>query len=383
MQTGTYISGLGHVAVIGWVILGSVLSDKPTPPEFRVTEVSLISRAELDAAQSSSPQTVQDVTKPSFAPDRATAPKAPAADTPPPARPRKEDLPRQQVVTPPDLTALRNPVRATAQVEAPKMAAEPSVTEQGASLIMPTAPIAPVAREGLDQPDRPVPPDAAEAPSPRVDTTPAPPPPTDARTAPRVQKATRPDRKATVPDKPRVETAPKQASTRIVTEATRKKKTAAPLRSSRPRGRPAKLADKARAARDIAAALAAAQRASATRPAPSPPAPAPSGPPLTGAEKDALRLAVQECWNVNPSSESARITVVVGVSMERNGKPRPGTIRLISATDGSESAKQSAFDAARRAILRCGIKGYKLPVAKYDRWRNIEMTFNPEKMRIK
>jgi len=381
VQTGTYISGLGHVAVIGWVILGSVLSEKPSVPEFRVTEVSLVSKAELDAVQSSSPRPAQEVTRPALVPDNTVAPRAPAPVSAVPLRPRKEALPPQQKVTPPDLSALKNPVQATAQVDAPEFAAQPSVTEQGATLIMPTAPIAPVAREGLTRPDRPVPADAAEAPSPRIDTTPAPAPAPDARTAPRVEKATRPDRKATGPDKPRIETAPRQASTRIVTEAIRKKKTAAPLRSSRPRGRPARLAEKARAARDIAAALAAAQRASA--PAPAPPPPAPSGPPLTGAERDALRLAVQECWNVNPSSESARITVVVGVSMERNGKPRAGTIRLISATDGSDAAKQSAFDAARRAILRCGVKGYKLPVAKYDRWRNIEMTFNPEKMRIK
>ena len=38
--------------------------------------------------------------------------------------------------------------------------------------------------------------------------------------------------------------------------------------------------------------------------------------------------------------------------------------------------------AARRAILRCQKGGYNLPVEKYEHWREIEMTFNPEKMRI-
>lgn len=42
-----------------------------------------------------------------------------------------------------------------------------------------------------------------------------------------------------------------------------------------------------------------------------------------------------------------------------------------------------AFEAARRAILRCGATGYDLPAEKYGQWRDIEMTFNPEKMRIK
>ena len=40
-------------------------------------------------------------------------------------------------------------------------------------------------------------------------------------------------------------------------------------------------------------------------------------------------------------------------------------------------------EAARRAIIRCGASGYNLPVEKYDQWRDIEMTFNPERMRIK
>ena len=44
---------------------------------------------------------------------------------------------------------------------------------------------------------------------------------------------------------------------------------------------------------------------------------------------------------------------------------------------------RQAFEAARRAIIRCGSNGYDLPREKYGQWQNIEMTFNPEKMRIK
>ncbi|MEQ9675666.1 MAG: energy transducer TonB, partial [Roseovarius indicus] len=40
-------------------------------------------------------------------------------------------------------------------------------------------------------------------------------------------------------------------------------------------------------------------------------------------------------------------------------------------------------EAARRAIISCVADGYKVPPEKYDQWRDIEMTFNPEKMRIK
>jgi hypothetical protein len=111
---------------------------------------------------------------------------------------------------------------------------------------------------------------------------------------------------------------------------------------------------------------------------------APSGPPMTRGEKDALRLAVQQCWNVGAlSSEALRTTVVVAVSMTKDGKPVTGSIKQLSATGGSGAAAQQAYEAARRAIIRCGATGYNLPRDKYDRWRHIEITFNPEKMRIK
>ena len=44
-------------------------------------------------------------------------------------------------------------------------------------------------------------------------------------------------------------------------------------------------------------------------------------------------------------------------------------------------AQNAAFEAARRAVLRCQRGGFDLPIEKYDHWRDIEMTFNPEKMR--
>jgi hypothetical protein len=56
---------------------------------------------------------------------------------------------------------------------------------------------------------------------------------------------------------------------------------------------------------------------------------------------------------------------------------------MLSASGGGDAAAKQAFEAARRAIIRCGNDGFDLPVEKYDHWRDIEMTFNPEKMRIK
>ena len=45
--------------------------------------------------------------------------------------------------------------------------------------------------------------------------------------------------------------------------------------------------------------------------------------------------------------------------------------------------RELAFQAARRAILRCQETGYSLPPDKYEQWKTIEMTFNPEQMRLR
>ena len=113
------------------------------------------------------------------------------------------------------------------------------------------------------------------------------------------------------------------------------------------------------------------------------PAPSrPAGPPLSQGERDALRVAVESCWNVGSLSTAAlATTVVVGVSMTPEGKPQVPSIRLISHSGGTEGAARQAFEAARRAIIRCGARGYDLPSEKYEHWREIEMTFNPERMR--
>jgi hypothetical protein len=105
-------------------------------------------------------------------------------------------------------------------------------------------------------------------------------------------------------------------------------------------------------------------------------------PPMTGAERDAFRLAVHGCWNVDPGSEAARVTVTVQFELDQLGRVL-GDIRMVSNTGGSDVAIRSAFDSARRAVLRCQGPGYTLPADKHAQWRLVELTFNPEQMRIR
>jgi hypothetical protein len=109
-----------------------------------------------------------------------------------------------------------------------------------------------------------------------------------------------------------------------------------------------------------------------------------SGPPMTSGEKDALVIAVKGCWNVGALSTDALHTVVtIGVSMGRDGKPDGGTIRMIGATGGDDTSARQAFEAGRRAIIRCARDGYPLPAEKYAQWREIEIVFDPSQMRMK
>jgi hypothetical protein len=198
-----------------------------------------------------------------------------------------------------------------------------------------------------------------------------------------------PDAQVAVEEK--LETAPEDAGTELATEAN-KAESLAPSASSRPRPRPAQRTATApttpaetTAAQDPIAAALAEAGAGAEAPAAAASSPnAPVGPPMTSGEKDALRVAVQACWNVGSlSSEALNTTVTLFVSVAENGVPDAGSIRMIEFTGGSDAAARQAYEAARRAVIRCGASGFPLPVEKYEQWKEMELVFNPENMRMK
>ena len=364
MNTGQYISGAGHLALIGWALLGGVFTAEPLP--FEVTEVTAISSQEYAAliAQQQSPDAVSDMVTPQ-APD-------PEEDTPdiaasPDVAPEQVEPEAAEPVTPddaPDVAEL-TPLPEAEVSDAPPEIQPPSEDFAALTPDLSTRPqprqVDRVAPEPVAQPDPDV----------RIDDV--------------DQSETTPDEAAETPREETDETAREEATTEIVTEAD-DPSDAAPTSSLRPKTRPQRTqpaeqptetAQSNDSAVNDALAEALGDNGGET---PS----TPSGPPLTRGEKDALRVAVENCWNVGSlSSEALQTTVVVGVQMAKNGKPQTGSIRMLSSSGGSGAAAKQAFEAARRAIIRCGSSGFDLPREKYDRWREIEMTFNPDSMRIK
>jgi hypothetical protein len=369
MRRALYASGGIHLAVLGWALLGGQLFWDTDEPEFEVTGVTLLSTSEFDAMFSSvpSPALTETPTAPVALPE-TDAPIAPTAEAVAPEAVMPEAALPPPAETEPDVSAMAPPPQT-------------DVTDQIALLPSP-----PAQDETAPLSDTPAPSEA-----PRVAPTPAPAPPPEAEIAPQIAPQPTPaDTPTPLPDTP--PTAPEEAAPEIVTEAETPASSLAPVASTRPAARPERVVQAAVPAPEVQAPaadesdpLAAAIAAAVAEAASAPAAPAtPSGPPLTSGQREGLRVAVQNCWNVGAlSSEALRVTVTIEVRMGRDGVPEQNSIRMLSNTGGSDTAIRQAYEAARRAVLRCGTSGYDLPDESYDQWRTIEITFNPEDMRLR
>ena len=359
MTAGTYISGSAHLILILWVVLGGVLFRAHAPEVFETADVSLLSAEEFAALQPNraAPDAAQNVTEPK-APATEDTPDTPAATDAP-----DDPAPRPEIADPADPDASpERPDLSTPRAEVDDVAPDTPLAPDTETL---TALLPPTIDPGRPRDLPRVAPVAAPEAPPEADTAPDFVAPIEASPDPA------PD---PVPVDETQATAPEAATTEIVTEA-EEDGTSAPLVAVRPRRAPTRQAVKPDAPTEDPVAVAEEKTPSPTEPV---------GPPLSRGEKDVLRVAVQACWNVGSlSSEALRTTVVVHVNMNRNGKPDAGSIRMLSSEGGSGATVKQAYEAARRAIIRCGVRGYVLPAEKYAHWQEIEMTFNPERMRIK
>lgn len=364
-----------HVGLMGWVVFGAWFPSEPLP--FQVQEVTMISSAEFALLN-------QQHTAPEIADEPAVLP-TPQEETPPPevapvSDPEPESVVPEPIAPPaPDPEVVERPEPEPAPDPVPQAPEPPSLPD-----------VATVVPESFEP--------QVSQPADRVAPVPIAPPAPDTAVDEIVQPEIAPDEGSETQQEVQEATAPEAANDRIVTEAEQPDEQAsvAPTQSLRPKTRPRRpdpaetpvettapeepVEQPAEENRDaVADALAEALAGGADVITPEP-----SGPPLTSGEKDALRISVSNCWNVGSlSTEALGTTVVVGVSLSQDGKPEVGTIRMLSSTGGSGTAAKQAFEAARRAIIRCGAKGFQLPPEKYGQWRDIEMTFNPERMRIK
>ena len=384
------VSLAAHGLVLGFALLGGWDHDRPPPPP--TIDVTLVSASDLAAFASTTPE-------PGDAPGEIAAPDVPEdvvpvtapAETPPAVEapaptPAPEPAAEPEPVEPEALP----PQPAPPPTEAPPAPEPaPSADEPGATLLTDDSPRARAADLVAPTPAPPAPPEAAPddsvqelaAPSDQPVET----PPADEATAPEEAGDVLASEALDEPIPDEI-TAPTEAET-PGTQLSR-----SPVPPARP-DRPVRTAEAEPAPTPAETAPEDAQSAAIDdllagledeAPAPTPAAAPdlPVGPPLTQGERDGLRLAVQRCWNIDPGSPAASVVVTVGFSLDQQGRVDQGSIREMAA-NGPDTARDDAFQRARRAILRCQGEGYDLPVEKYAQWRDIEVTFNPANMRLR
>jgi hypothetical protein len=388
MRRALYASGSVHAAIILWVAIGGSLFRPSPDTEFEVTGVTLLSTQDFEALTQGTTPTPVVLETPVAPPpaDIATAPQAPAPEAAAPVQTVPEETPAPQVEPQPGPVA---PVPET------------DVTDQVAALQPP-----PVIDETLPTAPRPTPREA-----PRVAPTPAPAPEPDVDTAPEVLDRPTDDAVSDAPTPETPPTAPEEATTEIVTEAETPAASIAPLASVRPTARPERpqptetaaapepVADpqpdpaptppQEPATDPLAAAIADAVADAVVSNVSDAAETTPDGnvPPISGGAREGFISAIRGCWNVGTtSSEALRTTVTVAFTMNQNGYPDAISFRLVSSEGGSDAAVRVAYDAARRAVLRCatqGRDGYDLPLESYPLWQEVEIRFNPEGMRLR
>jgi len=214
LQTGTYISGAGHLALIGWAFFGGTFNTDPLP--FEVQEVAVISTDEFNAilAAQEPPGVSSQPEAPTPPETSEVTPEVAAPEDPEPAR------------TPPEVAEAEVPDETPIETPAPLQPAD--VTDETPELTQPGTDVA----VALPPSDRPQP-----RPSERVAPEAVAPPDPEAAPDPVEREAVVPEEgEAETQAEAQEATAPEEAAPEIVTEA--EEPAGAPTRPIRPATRP-------------------------------------------------------------------------------------------------------------------------------------------------
>ena len=376
MSPGSYISFALHLGFVGWLVFDGDFPRKPS--EMSVADVSVVSSDLFDImVNNSSPDISTEI--PSAEAVSVTE------DAVGPSAPEFDVVPAQVVqsltqISSGDTLPLRRP--------------EPVAPVQDVVILPPVELQAPLVEDSVQTtletslPPKPRPaqriaPAAIDAPGMEMDVG------AQSREAAAPQEAP-----AEVAQEQQAQT-PEAAAPEIVTEAETPSAAPvvtanAPARSVRPRSRPAPRAAPAPEPLEpdaeapqiapVTAALNAALLAGdATLGAPEA-----ATAPLAEQFIRGMQLAIAECWNLGALSSAALSTIVV-VEMELtlDGKPVPNSIKMLGFEGGDDMSAERAFETALRAIQGCGAQGFELPKDQFATWRRVELTFNPEKMRVR
>jgi hypothetical protein len=379
MSIGTYISVTMHASMVGWLLLNG--NFESTPREISVTEVSLISAEMFDIALNNTPPEVEAsietaVAQPpveEIAPKLSIKPDAPVMDREQPVMVSPQDD-----NTPPQISEQPEPL-------------EDLVVILPSELISPT--VSPTSPDVLAISLKPKP-----RQSNRITSKTVAPSEPEVDIGDFTRDAVSPQEMLSSEKKPQTATAPEASTSEIITEAEKPSKlprvaVLAPEQSVRPKRRSIKIKldkEQPKQTEQTIDPLAAALNEALTGSTNESESEASTESQKTVIEALApgtirgMQLAISPCWNLGASSSAAlSTTVVVGMELSIEGKPLASSIYLVGYEGGDDASAQRAFETAQRAINDCGAKGFELPADKYSAWKKVEITFNPERMRVR
>lgn len=379
MSIGTYISVTMHASMVGWLLLNG--NFESTPREISVTEVSLVSAEMFDIALNNTPPEVEAsietaVAQPpveEIAPKLSIKPDAPVMDREQPVMVSPQDD-----NTPPQISEQPEPL-------------EDLVVILPSELISPT--VSPTSPDVLEISLKPKP-----RQSNRITSKTVAPSEPEVDIGDFTRDAVSPQEMLSSEKKPQTATAPEASTSEIITEAEKPSKlprvaVLAPEQSVRPKRRSIKIKldkEQPKQTEQTIDPLAAALNEALTGSTNESESEASTESQKTVIEALApgtirgMQLAISPCWNLGASSSAAlSTTVVVGMELSIEGKPLASSIYLVGYEGGDDASAQRAFETAQRAINDCGAKGFELPADKYSAWKKVEITFNPERMRVR
>ena len=379
MSIGTYISVTMHASMVGWLLLNG--NFESTPREISVTEISLISAEMFDIALNNTPPEVEAsietaVAQPpveEIAPKLSIKPDAPVMDREQPVMVSPQDD-----NTPPQISEQPEPL-------------EDLVVILPSELISPT--VSPTSPDVLEISLKPKP-----RQSNRITSKTVAPSEPEVDIGDFTRDAVSPQEMLSSEKKPQTATAPEASTSEIITEAEKPSKlprvaVLAPEQSVRPKRRSIKIKldkEQPKQTEQTIDPLAAALNEALTGSTNESESEASTESQKTVIEALApgtirgMQLAISPCWNLGASSSAAlSTTVVVGMELSIEGKPLASSIYLVGYEGGDDASAQRAFETAQRAINDCGAKGFELPADKYSAWKKVEITFNPERMRVR
>lgn len=103
---------------------------------------------------------------------------------------------------------------------------------------------------------------------------------------------------------------------------------------------------------------------------------------LTVSEVDALRQEMQKCWRPpTGAANPEELVVELRIFLSEDGSlvRAPRIEKSGTSTFGKNSFTMAAEEAARRAVVMCAPYDF-LPSDKYDRWKEVTITFDPASM---